>query len=63
MSKGIKQDRKLIAAKQQYEISYIKERHGVPAKVTRSVMKKMNTHSRRKVYAELRAMGYTILTK
>jgi len=60
--KSPKQDPKLIAAKQKYEIGYISKRHKIPVKVVREVVKRIG-RSRAKVYAELRNMGYVIKTK
>ena len=62
MKKTIKQDPKLVAAKQKYEISYISKRFKIPAKVVRAVAKEIG-RSRVKVYARLRELGYSIQTK
>lgn len=56
------QDRKLIAAKQQHEINYMKTEYGVPKKVTEEVIKEVG-HSRAAVYAELRKKDYPVPPK
>lgn len=59
--KSPKVDRKLVASLDPSEISYIAKTYKVPVKDVRKAAK--NTRSRKKVYAALRAMGYTIKTK
>lgn len=55
-------DKKLVAAKQKHEISYISKRHKIPMAVVAAATKKVG-RSRAKVYAELRKQGYVIKTK
>jgi len=59
MKKSIKQDPKLVAAKQKYEISYISKRFKIPVKIVRAVAKEIG-RSRVKVYARLRELGFTL---
>jgi len=62
VKKKKKQDPKLVAGSQAYEINYIHKRFSVPLKIVREAVKKVG-RSRAKVYAELRLMGYVIKTK
>jgi hypothetical protein len=61
MAKSKKMDGKLIAAKEktQSEVNYIHNRYKVPKLVLKAAIKKVGI-SRRKVYAELRELGYNI---
>lgn len=58
----MKQDPKQVAKSQEHEIKYIASKYKVPIAKVREAVKKVGK-SRRKVYAELREMGYEIKTK
>lgn len=58
----MKQDPKLVARFQPSELSYIAKKYKIPVGKVRSAAKSAG-RSRRKVYAALREMGYTIKTK
>lgn len=58
----MKQDPKLVAAKQKAEINYIASRFKIPVKVVRAAAKEAG-RSRAKVYAYLRKLGYHIPTR
>ena len=55
-------DAKQVASKELYEVYYISYRFKIPVKDVRAAIKKAG-RSRKKVYANLREMGYTIQTK
>lgn len=55
-------DQKLIARTQKYEAYYISGKYHIPLEDVRKAMKGAG-RSRKKVYAELRNMGYTIKTR
>jgi hypothetical protein len=55
-------DNKLVSEKQKYEAEYISKKYKIPVKVIREVMK-IEGRSRKKIYAALRLLGYTIQTK
>lgn len=61
-SKRAVQDRKLVAAKQDHEMNYLKSAYGVPKKVSKEVIAKVG-RSRTKVYDELRKLGYPMPKK
>lgn len=57
-----KMDQKLLAKKQTYEVYYLQKAYNIPTKLTRQVIKELNTPSRRRIYEELRSKhGYTNL--
>lgn len=60
--KSRKMDPKLVAAKQQAEVSYIAKKAKASTKVVRQVIKEVG-RSRAKVYARLRELGYTVKTR
>jgi hypothetical protein len=53
------QDAKLISAKQESEVEYMKTKYGVPKTVTREIIKRVG-HSRAKIYVELRKLKYPV---
>lgn len=55
-------DPKLVAAKQKAEIAYIHRKFKIATQVVAAAVRKVG-RSRSKVYAELRAQGYTIKTR
>jgi hypothetical protein len=56
----MKQDPKLVAAKQRHEMKYIAERFGIPVKTVKDAVKSVG-RSRRKVYACLKLWGYALI--
>lgn len=64
----MKQDRKLVSAKEKYEAAYIAKKWKIPVADVRKVMKEKGkkgkmARSRKVIYQGLREMGYTINTK
>lgn len=55
MAKSLKQDRKLVAAKQKHEVAYVAKKSGLPASVAKAIIKEYGP-SRRNVYRILREL-------
>lgn len=62
IKKKRKQDPKLAASKQKYEVAFIAKRYGATHKVVRDAIKAVG-RSRKAVYAELERLGYIIKPK
>lgn len=61
-NKSKKMDKKLVARLDPSEINYIAKTYKIPVKDVRKAAKDAG-RSRKKVYAKLREMGYTIKTR
>ena len=58
--KSRKQDRKLVAAKQEGEVNFIYNKYKIPKFIIREVVKEYGHSRYKQVYPRLRELGYEV---